>query len=653
MGSDKIQALNEKNYKDILTKISPEEAEERFEYSDCVMNLYFDEDSGIKDPSFYFYEGDLHVSSLTFGETSGTAKFNLIVNGSLYSDGNIILSSDRDMGFVIVYGDVTAKNVIVSGCTEFYVTGSLTAKNIIFGHSGNNGILGVDEAVSASFIINISEYTMYFYDEINAAVLGNPIYTSNETDYEDDQAAEVLLGEFVGEDGRPDTAAVIRAVYEDRNILKPGIGSSHTYNDENPASQKSSGSVRDIILEAQKFTDTKDFEQAYIMFRSILPEVKPDRKDYDSLYYYYIFLFSAANYIETLDGAARTEVMKEYIRHAQTLLDAVNAGPDLFYYSEKSKFDREVRRTSNNGIGWYLMELGEYEKALPYAEAAVSMIESEADDYALETLALILLGLNRKDDAYRLIKRTLDRKPDYRYFLSFLEDDDYLTWKDMNFQDNLSESRTVKEAVENFNSYVAGLGSKDDRGRYCSPVFEFGNTADEKQITLLKKAFGIPMPEDLEEFYRTLGSIIRPKEYLVYEDHYIDIFSAQTMLKSLEENGGDCRSFGLVDMIVGHWEGDRYEFTDDLEDYEEEMFDEINRRYKCIGEYALDWSFEESYYIFFDEHGRFGAVRYHQDEYDALTEQFEALLNGNGPELSLKEVTEKALNEIKDVIEIS
>jgi hypothetical protein len=61
----------------------------------------------------------------------------------------------------------------------------------------------------------------------------------------------------------------------------------------------------------------------------------------------------------------------------------------------------------------------------------------------------------------------------------------------------------------------------------------------------------------------------------------------------------------------------------------------------------------ESYYIYFAENGKFGAIRYHQDEYDAVIEEFENMLKGKGPTLSLREVIDKGLNEIRKVIKIN
>ena len=651
MDNNLIQALDEKNFEQILTKISVEEAEERFEVSYGIMNLEFDEDSEIADPAFYFYEGDLHVSSLSMGALSDIAKFNLIVDGNLYVDGNIVLNSKQDMGFVIVKGNVTAKNVIVSGCVEFNITGSLTVEKVILGHSGHKGILGVDEAIGASIIINVSNYTMYFYDEINAVVLGDPIYTSNEVDYEDKEAAKVLLSEFVDKDGMPNVPAIIKAIDEDRNIVQEGIGSTHVSDDE--SIPKSHGiNIKDIITEAQSLMGKREYVKAYSLYKDNIAAVKLDKEDYDSMYYYYGFLFAIINRVEGAKGDEKVEFMKEYVEFGSILLEA-NSGPILFHYSDMSKFRREVKRNASNGVGWYLMELGKLEEALPYAETAVSLIESAADDYTYETLALILIKLGRKNEGYSLVKRTLDKKPKYEHFQIFLKDEDYLAWKEETFIDESVESKDIKEVVERFNKHIMNLDGSTDLEDCCSPPHEFKKIATEKEIEQLKEAFEIPMPADLVDFYATYGCIA-PLESYYCEDHYLIIFSAQAMLKSINESeGGRCKSFGIVDMIVDHWGQDRYEFTDDLGEEETEMFKNINSKFKCIGEYALDWGLEESYYIFFDENGKYGAVRYHQDEYNELIEQFESLLEGNGPTLSLKEVIEKGFEEIKGVIEVA
>jgi|GEM_PF-3597007 len=407
--------------------------------------------------------------------------------------------------------------------------------------------------------------------------------------------------------------------------------------------------MKNIITKAQKYMDQKKYEEGYLTYRNDLAAVKLDKENYDSLYYYYGYLFALINRIDSIEGDAKIETMKEYIACGQTLLDTIS-GPILFQYSGLGKFKREIRRNASNGIGWYLMELGQLEEALPYAETAVSMIDSDADDYTFETLVYILIKLGRKDEAYRIIKRTLDKKPRYRYFQVFLTDEDYLAWKEVNFPDVPKKLKNIRAVVENFNQYVMGLDGTVNPEKCCSPIFEFKKTATTQEIEQLQEAFEIPMPADLVKFYKTLGCI-SPYEVYYCEDHYLKIFSAQSMLKSINKDaGGECKSFGLVDMIVDHWGQERHEFIDDLEDNEKEKFKHINDRFKCIGEYALDWGLEESYYIYFAENGKFGAIRYHQDEYDEVIEEFDNMLKRKGPTLSLREVIEKGLNEIKEVI---
>jgi len=652
MENKNIPVLDETNYNEILTKISVEDAEDRFDYSSVVMHLSFDEDSEVEDPSFYFYEGDLHVSSLTMGNTTGIAKFNLIVDGNLNVDGDINLHSKKDMGFVIVNGDVTAKNVIMSGCVEMPITGSLTAENLVFGYDGDNGTLGVDEAINARIVINTNNFTMYFYDEINSVVLGDPIYTNDEVDYEEDQAAKVLLPEFVNKEGKPNAVAIVKAIKEDREIVVEGTATTHEYSDENLASQKTSATMtKDLIQKSQALTDKGKDKEAYEILKTNIASVKLDRKDYDSLYYYYSFLFRIGTYGDYFDKKGEIPYMKEYIKYAHILLDEVNNGMDLFYYSEISKFQRECRKIANNGIAWYLMELGELDEALEYAEKAISLIESDADDYLLDMIVRVRVKREEFDEAYRIVKRTLDKKPKYRFFQGYVNDSDYLAWKEANFKDENKKVTTIEEVVDKFNNFLIGLDQDCTLDSCCSPTFEFKNVATEEQIEKMKEVYEISMPKDLEEFYRKLGCLARRSAYSAYEDHDIVIFSAESMLNGINEEDSTCASFGLIDSIVSHW-GDRYEFTDDVPEEDAAIHKAANSKYKCIGEYALDWGLEESYYIIFDESGKFGAVRYHQDEYDELMDELEELLEGKKAlTFTLKELVEHALNEIKGVID--
>lgn len=206
----------------------------------------------------------------------------------------------------------------------------------------------------------------------------------------------------------------------------------------------------------------------------------------------------------------------------------------------------------------------------------------------------------------------------------------------------------INKMVKEYNKYVKALGKSEDMDDYYAARLTFEDAANDAQINELAEYFHIPVPQDLVDFYKSYGSLIPAKD-AAHEDCVIKVFSPAYLLKKLKEpeKWGKCRSLGLIDMIRFSW-GERDEFNEYIS---KEMRLSVNDQYQCIGWYRLDWGLEEAYYIYFDKSGNFGAVRYHQDEFNELMDQLKELLKGNGAVFSLENLLQKALQEMKNAID--
>ncbi|MFJ8459161.1 hypothetical protein ACIQ57_08520 [Lysinibacillus xylanilyticus] len=140
--------------------------------------------------------------------------------------------------------------------------------------------------------------------------------------------------------------------------------------------------------------------------------------------------------------------------------------------------------------------------------------------------------------------------------------------------------------------------------------------ATNAQIDVMQGFLNVQIPTDLKMFYMELGSIT-PAEGNYGEDFMLKIDSVTSLLNALEneEKWDNLISLGLIDYIKYSWGNNRPEF-DEYVDAEDIAY--INEHYKCFGLYRYTWGFEEANYLYFDKDGKFGEVRYHQDEFDEL-----------------------------------
>ncbi len=135
------------------TLITETEAMQRFKLSD-LMQRYSTEPLPRKSCTVRLHEGNLEISRLNLDWDShwkGT-ELGLIVTGDLTVEGDIINSNINDGPFLLVQGNVKAKNLLAGG-SEIYIAKDATFEELCVGEY-NDGVLTIKGALQCALLIN-------------------------------------------------------------------------------------------------------------------------------------------------------------------------------------------------------------------------------------------------------------------------------------------------------------------------------------------------------------------------------------------------------------------------------------------------------------------------------------------------------------------
>lgn len=158
--------------------------------------------------------------------------------------------------------------------------------------------------------------------------------------------------------------------------------------------------------------------------------------------------------------------------------------------------------------------------------------------------------------------------------------------------------------------------------------------ASNEEIQELASYFSVPFPEELINFYKTIGGI--------ESDEIFRISSAENLIRYIKQRETfSHNSTGIIDMIIAFWANDRPE----LQKYKfltPEETQKINEAFPCIGWITSEEDIDESgEYVIFDKNGNFANLYCHQDTIKAATDQLLEFLESGLPERSLENVLEE------------
>ncbi|MCM2313868.1 MAG: hypothetical protein NDJ92_01780 [Thermoanaerobaculia bacterium] len=174
-----------------------------------------------------------------------------------------------------------------------------------------------------------------------------------------------------------------------------------------------------------------------------------------------------------------------------------------------------------------------------------------------------------------------------------------------------------------YHAYLAGKGGREDTFeehlRKYGALIRTGELATPAEIRGLGDAVGSALPEELAEFYTTLGMLRGggPAGEL-------SIFSARELLRRMHDpevpRYEAIVSPGLTRMMSACWGNDRFEFDPASGCISAAELAAIDDAYTCVGWVSSDPGLEGHTYVYFDREGRFGSLFYHQDGFDELHE---------------------------------
>ncbi|MFF3392708.1 hypothetical protein ACFYW1_17495 [Streptomyces sp. NPDC002669] len=206
--------------------ITVEEAEERFRISDGIAHPYAD---FADEQEIRLYEGGLHVAGHLKPEgDQDWIPYNTVVDGDLTVDGDLDWWDYSSGNFLVVTGDLRARNVFLSGCPNTLVHGNLEVTGGVCGSYGDDGgILTVRGGVRASIVIGMLYFGLHLAEQPQALLVADTYRTNHPVDFTEDELDRILLPELLGEDGEAEARLIERAMAEGRQILRAGVRPRH------------------------------------------------------------------------------------------------------------------------------------------------------------------------------------------------------------------------------------------------------------------------------------------------------------------------------------------------------------------------------------------------------------------------------------------
>jgi Leucine-rich repeat (LRR) protein len=144
----------------------------------------------------------------------------------------------------------------------------------------------------------------------------------------------------------------------------------------------------------------------------------------------YAYFHLTANHKDSISVEEMLALDQAAIQHGLRTLELVPVM--IWHFTELGKFHEEVCRFASNTVAWKMHLLtsdkAELEKALAIVQKGVDYIEREAHYYIYDTQVRILLKLERKEEAYQIVKRILALSPDFGDFQDIKQGTDYNNW---------------------------------------------------------------------------------------------------------------------------------------------------------------------------------------------------------------------------------
>ncbi|MER6672860.1 polymer-forming cytoskeletal protein [Streptomyces sp. NPDC000983] len=154
---------------------------------------------------------------------------NVIVDGDLVVDGNLEWIDEGSGSFLLVTGDLRARNLILRGNPSVVVLGDLSVEGTLLGHLGDDGgYLTVLGGTRAEIVLLLNDFRLRACERPRAVLAGAPGLFPHPVDISDrgvdtdgeDMLGELLLPELVDEGQGVDNRKVEAAVRSGRPLFR-------------------------------------------------------------------------------------------------------------------------------------------------------------------------------------------------------------------------------------------------------------------------------------------------------------------------------------------------------------------------------------------------------------------------------------------------
>ncbi|MBN1800133.1 MAG: hypothetical protein JW891_01420 [Candidatus Lokiarchaeota archaeon] len=157
--------------------------------------------------------------------------------------------------------------------------------------------------------------------------------------------------------------------------------------------------------------------------------------EYNLIYLHYskMWVYAQLGYRNSKDSEEKIWKYKKLgVEEAKTCLELVPSNFNIWHFTDEGQFHKETIIYACNTIAWYLYqnfnEVTHLEEALRVVERGVELVQEEMYYYIIDTKVRILLKLGRKDEAFPIVRRILEKSPDFGDFQDLKKDADFLNW---------------------------------------------------------------------------------------------------------------------------------------------------------------------------------------------------------------------------------
>lgn len=169
--------------------------------------------------------------------------------------------------------------------------------------------------------------------------------------------------------------------------------------------------------------------KAITLLEQAIPLIDADEEEYEYLFAHYAIMTTLSRLGNPGDEQYSKAVV--YAQKCMNILEPSIQAGSIMHFTDFGKFQEEVIRYATNAIGWNAYQTEDNKDKLEDSLQLVDLGISYANEdslYIHDTKVRLLLKLNRKEEAYELIRSTLTEHPIFSDFDDLENDPAYIKW---------------------------------------------------------------------------------------------------------------------------------------------------------------------------------------------------------------------------------